>query len=49
VNTPNKRLGELLITGARTQLAELIKYLKNNNTIEQLQDEFFKMAANPVK
>jgi creatinine amidohydrolase len=49
VNTPNKRLGELLITGAGTQLAELIKYLKNNNTIEQLQDEFFKMAANPVK
>lgn len=49
VNTPNKRLGELLITGAGTQLAELIKYLKENNTIEQLQDEFFQKAANPVK
>lgn len=49
VNTPNKRLGELLITGAGTQLAELIKYLKKDNTIEQLQDEFFNMADKPVK
>ncbi len=47
VNTPNKRLGELLIQNDGNQLAELISYLKKDNTIEKLQDEFFKMAKNP--
>ncbi len=49
INTPNKRLGELLITSDANQLAELIKYLKKDNTIEQLQDEFFKRAKNPIQ
>lgn len=49
VNTPNKRLGELLINSDGSQLAELIKFLKKDNTIEQLQDEFFKRAQNSVK
>lgn len=49
INTPNKRLGELLITSDANQLAELIKYLKKDNTIEQLQDEFFKRAKNPLQ
>ena len=49
INTPNKRLGELLITSDANQLAELIKYLKKDNTIEQLQDEFFKRAKNPMQ
>lgn len=44
----NKRLGEVLITKDANQLAELIKYLKNNNTIEQLQEEFNDKAKNPV-
>jgi creatinine amidohydrolase len=48
VAEPNKKLGELLITKDANQLAELIKYLKNNNTIEQLQEEFNKRAQNPV-
>lgn len=48
VAEPNKRLGELLITKNANQLAELIKYLKNNNTIEQLHQEFNKKAQNPV-
>lgn len=46
-NTPNKKLGELLINNDATQLAQLIKYLKTNNTIQQLQEEFFKKAQNP--
>jgi creatinine amidohydrolase len=46
-NQPNKRLGELLIKSEASQLAELIKYLKKNNTIEQLQEEFFKRSQNP--
>ena len=49
VNTPNKRLGELLINSDAGQLATLIKFLKKDNTIQQLQEEFFKKADNPVK
>jgi hypothetical protein len=49
VAEPNKRLGELLIEGDANQLAELIKYLKTNNTIEQLQEEFYKKADNPLQ
>jgi creatinine amidohydrolase len=49
VNTPNIRLGELLITSDAGQLAELIKYLKKDNTIQQLQEEFFKKAQNPTQ
>jgi creatinine amidohydrolase len=49
INQPNKRLGELLIKSESKQLAELTKYLKQNNTIEQLQNEFFKKSQNPVQ
>lgn len=49
INTPDKRLGELLITSDAGQLAELIKYLKKDNTIQQLQEEFFKRAENPTQ
>jgi creatinine amidohydrolase len=49
INTPNKRLGELLVTSDANQLSELIKFLKTNNTIQQLQEEFFKKAQNPTK
>jgi creatinine amidohydrolase len=46
---PNVKLGELLIEKDAAQLAELIRYLKNNNTIEQLQEEFFDRNADPLK
>ena len=46
---PNARLGELLIEKDAAQLAELIRYLKNNNTIEQLQEEFFDRSDDPLK
>jgi creatinine amidohydrolase len=49
INTPNKRLGELLIESDAGQLSELIKYLKKENTIQQLQEEFFKKANNPTQ
>jgi creatinine amidohydrolase len=49
VAQPNKRLGELLITSWSDQIAELVKYLKSNNTIKELQDEFNKRAENPLK
>jgi creatinine amidohydrolase len=48
INTPDKRLGELLITGDATQAVELIKFLKKENTIQELQEEFFKKANNPL-
>jgi creatinine amidohydrolase len=47
-NTPNKRLGELLIESESGQLAELIRFLKKDNTIQQLQEEFFKRAEHPA-
>lgn len=47
INAPNKRLGELLINSEAGQLAELIKFMKIDNTIQQLQEEFFKKAKNP--
>lgn len=48
VNTPDRRLGELLITGDASQVAELVKFLKKDNSIQQLQEEFFKKANNPL-
>jgi creatinine amidohydrolase len=49
INTPNPKLGELLLKSWSGQVAELVKYLKNNNTIEQLQEEFYRRADNPLK
>jgi creatinine amidohydrolase len=49
VNTPNKRLGELMIESESGQVAQLIKFLKTDNSIKQLQDEFFKRADNPLQ
>jgi creatinine amidohydrolase len=48
INTPNKRLGELLITSDAGQVAELVKFLKNDNSVQKLQEEFFKKANNPL-
>jgi creatinine amidohydrolase len=48
-NQPSKRLGELLILRDAKQLSVLIKYLKNSNTIQQLQDEFYKRSQNPLQ
>jgi len=49
VAQPNKRLGELLFLSWSDQIAELVKYLKNNNTVKELQDEFNRQAENPLK
>lgn len=48
VAQPDKRLGELLFKSWSDQLAELIKFLKNNNSVEELQQEFYKRAENPL-
>ncbi|MGE5420391.1 MAG: creatininase family protein [Chloroflexota bacterium] len=49
INTPNPKLGELLLKSWSGQIAELVKYLKNNNTVEQLEEEFFRKANNPLQ
>ncbi len=46
---PNKNLGEMLIERDAEQLAELIRYLKNSNAIEELQQEFYKRAEDPLR
>jgi len=48
VAQPDKRLGELLFKSWSDQLAELIRFLKNNDTVEELQQEFYKRAENPL-
>ena len=46
---PNKRLGKLLVEKDAVQLAGLIRYLKENNEIERLQNEFYDRAEDPLK
>ncbi len=46
---PDKRLGELLISRDAGQLSALISFLKKDNTIEELQQEFNKKAEDPVR
>jgi creatinine amidohydrolase len=49
VAEPNKRLGELLMLSWSDQIAELIKYLKSNDSVLELQNEFYKRAEDPLK
>lgn len=49
VADPDKKLGELLIEKEGKQLAELVKYMKGNSTIEKLQEEFSRKAENPLQ
>lgn len=49
VAEPNKRLGELLMLSWSDQIAELIKYLKTNNSVLELQNEFAGRAKDPLK
>jgi creatinine amidohydrolase len=43
----SSRLGELLIQSDAGQLAQLIRYLKTDNSIEKLQQEFYKRSETP--
>lgn len=45
----SKELGELLINSDAGQLAELIKFLKKDNSIKALTEEFYSRAKNPVQ
>jgi creatinine amidohydrolase len=48
VAQPNEKLGKLLIEKDAKQLAVLIKFMKSDNSIEKLQDEFFRRSQNPL-
>jgi creatinine amidohydrolase len=45
----SKELGELLINSDAGQLAELIRFLKTDNSIKTLTEEFYNRAKNPVQ
>lgn len=49
VATPNPKLGELLLKSWSSQIAELVRYLKTDNSVEQLHQEFFRRADNPLQ
>lgn len=46
---PNKTIGELNFKSRAEQLAELIGFLKTNDTATELQQRFYKEAENPLK
>lgn len=45
----NRELGELLVAKDAVQLAELIRFLKSSNTIEELHNEFYNRAEDPLR
>jgi creatinine amidohydrolase len=49
VAQPDKKLGELLLEKEAKQLAGLVKFLKSDNSIEKLMDEFYSKSENPSK
>ena len=49
ITNADKKLGELLILKDARQLAGLIRFLKQNDNVEQLQEEFFERSADPLK
>jgi hypothetical protein len=42
------RLGELQIAREADQVVELIKFMKSDKTLQQIKEEFFKKADNPL-
>lgn len=48
-SSPNKEIGELSFKSRAEQLAELISYLKTNDSATELQNRFYKEAENPLK
>lgn len=48
VAQPDEKLGKLLIEKEANQLAELIKFMKKDSSIEKLQEEFFRRSQNPL-
>jgi creatinine amidohydrolase len=48
-SSPNKEIGELNLNSRAEQLAKLIKALKGNDAVIELQNKFYKEAGNPLE
>ena len=48
-SNPNPAIGEMNFKSRADQLAELIRYLKQDDTAIQLQEDFYRKAAEPYK
>lgn len=46
---PNKTIGEMIFKSRSEQLAELVKFLKSDNSATKLQQDFYQKAANPLE
>ena len=46
---PSAELGEIVINSKVEQLVELISYMKQNESIIELQDEFFERSEEPIE
>jgi len=46
---PNKEMGEMILNSRAAQLAELVKFLKTNDSATQLQERFYGEADNPLE
>jgi creatinine amidohydrolase len=47
-SSPQKKIGELNLNSRAKQLSDLIKALKEDNSIQELQNIFYKKAENPL-
>jgi creatinine amidohydrolase len=45
---PNKEMGEMILNSRAEQLAELIRFLKTNDSATQLQERFYREAGSPL-
>lgn len=46
---PNKTIGEMIFKSRSEQLAELVKFLKTNDSAGELQEKFYLQSENPLE
>lgn len=46
---PNKAIGEMILKSRSEQLAELVKFLKTDDSATKLQQKFYQEAGNPLE
>ncbi len=46
---PNKTIGEMIFKSRSEQLAELVRFLKSDDSATKLQQRFYKEAGNPLE
>ena len=46
---PNKTIGEMIFKSRSEQLAELIKFLKEDDSAGKLQEKFYDQSENPLE